>query len=121
MPRSPYSSRNVIYSFGPSLTPAVKFLIYTNVAVFILEWIFPQIVPLAGLTPAAVFEQFWVWQVVTYMFVHADVVHLLLNMLTLWMFGSELERLWGTNAFVRYYLITGVGAGFIRRPRAGRG
>jgi membrane associated rhomboid family serine protease len=35
-----------------------------------------------------------------------------MNMLTLWMFGSELERLWGTNAFVRYYAICGVGAAF---------
>ena len=43
VPRSPYSSRNVIYSFGPSLTPAVKFLIYANVAVFILEWIAPAV------------------------------------------------------------------------------
>jgi rhomboid family protein len=112
VPRAPYSYRTSTYSIGPSLTPAVKILIWTNVAVFVLEWILPEIVFIGGLAPIAVFQDFWVWQVVTYMFLHADTFHLLMNMLTLWMFGCELERLWGTQAFVRYYFITGVGAGF---------
>jgi membrane associated rhomboid family serine protease len=99
------------YSFGPGrLTPAIKWLIYINVAVFIAEWIFPEIIALCGLRPADVVRHLWVWQMVTYMFLHADPVHLLLNMLALWMFGVELERLWGTEAFLRYYFVTGVGA-----------
>jgi membrane associated rhomboid family serine protease len=110
--RSPYSNRSVVYSFGPTLTPAVKILIWANVGVFLLEWVLPQIVTFFGLTPVLVFERLWIWQVATYMFLHADPFHLLLNMLTLWMFGCELERLWGTQAFVRYYFVTGVGAGF---------
>lgn len=110
MPRAPYSYRTSTYSIGPSLTPAVKLLIWSNIAVFILEWILPEIVIIGGLSPRAVFEQFWLWQVVTYMFLHADTFHLLMNMLTLWMFGCELERLWGTQGFVRYYFITGIGA-----------
>jgi membrane associated rhomboid family serine protease len=51
-----------------------------------------------------------VWQPLTYMFLHGNFTHLLFNMLGLWMFGVELERLWGTTFFVRYYFITGVGA-----------
>ena len=53
---------------------------------------------------------FQVWQVFTYMFLHADIVHLLFNMLPLWMFGSDLEDIWGTKKFLIYYLICGIGA-----------
>jgi rhomboid family protein len=111
VPRAP-SYRSIASSFGPGrLTPAIKALIWTNVIVFIGEWIFPEIVRFFGLAPAAVFGSGWIWQIVTYLFLHADPLHLLINMLTLWMFGVELERLWGTQAFVRYYFITGIGAG----------
>ena len=57
-------------------------------------------------------EQFRLWQPVTYMFLHARwPSHILFNMLILWMFGVELERTWGTPFFVKYYFVTGVGAG----------
>jgi membrane associated rhomboid family serine protease len=52
-----------------------------------------------------------IWQVFTYMFLHADVWNLVWNMLALWMFGAELERTWGTQKFLRYYLLCGVIAG----------
>jgi membrane associated rhomboid family serine protease len=98
------------YSFGPGrLTPAIKALIYTNVGVYIASSIFHEITRFGGLTPVAVLHG-WIWQLVTYLFLHADPIHLLLNMLTLWMFGTELERLWGTQAFVRYYFVCGIGA-----------
>jgi rhomboid family protein len=111
VPRAP-SYRNVTYRIGPTLTPAVKMLIWANVGIFVLEWLLPEIVTYGALTPAAVFERLWLWQVVTYMFLHADPFHVLMNMLTLWMFGCELERLWGTQAFTRYYFLAGVGAAF---------
>ena len=65
-----------------------------------------------GLLPAAIFASFRVWQPVTYMFLHdANAFgHILFNMLALWMFGTELERMWGTNAFLRYYFATGIAA-----------
>ena len=53
----------------------------------------------------------WIWQLVTYQFLHAGVFHILFNMLSLWMFGTDLERLWGTPFFTRYYFVTGIGAG----------
>ena len=55
----------------------------------------------------------WIWQPVTYMFLHDvhNLTHILFNMLGLWMFGVELERQWGTRFFVKYYAITGIGAG----------
>jgi membrane associated rhomboid family serine protease len=103
---------NVSYSFGPGpLSPAIKLLIIANVAAFVLSSIVPQIIGRLGLMPAAVFEQLAIWQPVTYMFLHGGIGHLLWNMLALWMFGTDLERMWGTRFFTKYYFVTGVGAG----------
>jgi membrane associated rhomboid family serine protease len=111
VPRAPSYRSTISYSFGPGrLTPAIKALIYANVGIFIAQQIFPEITTYGGLLPLAVLRYGWIWQLVTYLFLHADPVHLLLNMLTLWMFGVELERLWGTQAFVRYYFVCGIGA-----------
>lgn len=102
---------NVTYSFGPGpLTPAVRALIVANVAAFLVSWLLPSITLYLGLMPAAVVQRLWVWQPLTYMFLHAGPLHLLFNMLALWMFGVELERLWGTLFFARFYIVAGVGA-----------
>ena len=104
------------YSFGPGLmTPAVKALIWTNVAVFVVTSLAPLglqfwLGSVLGLTPALVLEQLRVWQPVTYLFVHGGIGHILINMLILWMFGVQLERLWGTRFFLRYYFVAGIGA-----------
>lgn len=99
------------YSFGPGpVTPAVKWLIWANIGAFLAINIFPALVPYLGLIPQAVIEQRWLWQPVTYMFLHGGILHILFNMLGIWMFGVELERTWGTPFFLRYYAITGVGA-----------
>ena len=72
---------------------------------------FDEIILYLGLMPQAVLERGWIWQPATYMFLHAGAMHILFNMLGIWMFGVELERMWGTQFFARYYAITGVGAG----------
>ena len=77
---------------------------------FLLGLVVPSIVPYLGLMPAAVVRRFFLWQPLTYMFLHAGLFHLLFNMLALWMFGTELERKWGTRFFLRYYGVSGVGA-----------
>jgi membrane associated rhomboid family serine protease len=106
---------NVKYSFGPGpITPAVRAIIIANVAVFLITFLQPQpIVEFFGLTPALVLERFQLWQLVTYLFVHSptQISHILFNMLAVWMFGVDLERRWGTRGFLRYYFLTGVGAG----------
>lgn len=104
------------YSFGPGLmTPAVKMLLWANVGLFLLTALVPPLfhwlTGIFGLTPRAVVTRLWVWQPVTYMFLHGGTGHLLLNMLVLWMFGVQLERIWGSRFFLRYYFVTGVGAG----------
>jgi membrane associated rhomboid family serine protease len=103
-----------VSSFGPGpLTPAVKAIIWSNIGIYVLSLFLPQIVPLFGLKPAAVIQQRWVWQPITYMFLHdpQSPFHIIFNLLGIWMFGVELERLWKTQFFVKYYAITGIGAG----------
>jgi membrane associated rhomboid family serine protease len=110
VPRYPASS-TISYSIGPgAVTPAVKLILVTTIVVFVVQQIVPEIDMWLGLSAALVIEEWWVWQLVTYMFLHADVFHILFNLLTVWMIGVELERLWGTVAFLRYYFVTGVGA-----------
>ncbi|HEY3175907.1 MAG TPA: rhomboid family intramembrane serine protease [Candidatus Polarisedimenticolia bacterium] len=120
-PRSEYGTQYRI-SFGGPLTQAVKALLIINVAVFVIELFivgrggqeaWEVTLALLALNPILVFKSFFVWQLVTYMFLHSpdSIFHLLFNMLVLWMFGCEIERLWGARRFLRYYLICGVGAG----------
>jgi membrane associated rhomboid family serine protease len=113
MPRYPsrYSSASS-FSFGPGpVSTALKALIGANVAVFFAQRFVPPLVDL-GLQPASVVHG-QLWQLGTYMFLHEGLLHILFNMLLLWMFGTELERLWGTRYFLRFYFVTGIGAGIL--------
>jgi membrane associated rhomboid family serine protease len=109
-----YPSSNVTYAIGPGgISPAVKLLLITNVVLFFMNMIVGDAMTLRlGLSPQAVFEQMALWQPITYMFLHSTggIGHILFNMLALWMFGTELERTWGTRFFTKYYFITGIGA-----------
>jgi len=101
----------VAFSFGPGgITPAVKLLILTNIAVFVITFFAQELVLLLGLRPADALGGLAIWQPVTYMFLHGGFGHILFNMLALWMFGVELERMWGTRFFLKYYFVCGVGA-----------
>lgn len=57
---------------------------------------------------------FWPWQVVTYGFLHGDFTHLLFNMFALWMFGVQIENVWGSRRFAIYYFICVIGAGLVQ-------
>jgi membrane associated rhomboid family serine protease len=111
-----YYSNSTRVFFGGPVTRTVKLLIIINVAVFALQMILRlvgsySLVPDFGLIPAAVTNNLKVWQFVTYMFLHAGFFHIFFNMLTLFMFGNDLERYWGTPRFLNYYFLTGIGAG----------
>src|SRR5689334_19868694 len=105
----------ITYAFGPGpMTPAVRAIIYANIAAFVVTlFAADAIVNAFGLTPALVVGRLQIWQLATYLFVHSPdhLSHILFNMLAVWMFGVDLERRWGTRAFVKYYFITGIGAG----------
>ncbi len=104
------------FTFGPGpISPAVKALIITNITVFVIVALLGTSLRLfvtetLGLVPGAVLKQLFLWQPVTYMFLHGTIGHIFFNMLALWMFGTELERIWGTPAFLRYFFITGIAA-----------
>ncbi len=102
------------YNLGPrGITKAVRYLLLANVGMFVLEFLWgSELISLLGLTPAMV-KQGYIWQPVTYMFLHGGLFHLLFNMFALWMFGCEIERAWGTREFVKYYFVTGIGAGLL--------
>jgi membrane associated rhomboid family serine protease len=107
----PSSPRYTSYTLGPGpITPAVRALIALNVAGYLLPLVVPRLTIWLGLVPALVVERWWIWQPVTYMFLHGGLFHLLFNMLALWMFGVDLERQWGTRFFARFYAVAGVGA-----------
>jgi membrane associated rhomboid family serine protease len=83
----------------PPLPPLTKALMLICTAVFALNELLRSTVPLSlwfALWPVGT-GQFMPWQLVTYAFLHGDVLHLFFNMLGLWMFGAELERLWGAK------------------------
>ena len=110
--RRPASYYGSSFSFGPGpLSTSLKALIGANVAMFVLTSFMPWLQEYLGLVPALVLRQFWVWQLATYMFLHGGLFHILFNMLALWMFGTELERIWGTRYFLKFYFLTGIGAG----------
>ncbi|MDE1975713.1 MAG: rhomboid family intramembrane serine protease [Elusimicrobia bacterium] len=93
------------------MPPAVKGLIIVNVAVFLLtQLVGPQFYTLFGLVPSRVLQDRWLWQPVTYLFIHGGIWHLLFNMFALWMFGVPVESQWGTREFLKFYFICGVGA-----------
>jgi membrane associated rhomboid family serine protease len=109
-----YYGRPTMSFGGAGLTDWVKVLLIINVAVFIAQMVaWSPLVRYFGLIPADVFAKLRIWQFVTYMFLHGDFFHILLNMLVLWMFGSAMERTWGSETFIRYYFFTGVGAGVL--------
>ena len=100
--------------------PVIKALLISNTAIFLFTGFFglfrfhgnsfgdiiSAVLPLYPLS-----EGFKVWQLFTYMFLHAGFMHLLFNMFALWMFGMELENTWGSKKFFTYYMICGIGAG----------
>ena len=111
--------RQTVMSFFPPLTRMVKGLIVVTSAVFILTyiparlfgWYWPYI--WFSLQPHAVVHNGYIWQMFTYLFLHGGFFHIMFNMFALWMFGADLEMLWGGPKFLYYYFLTGVGAGVL--------
>lgn len=98
--------------FNISFTPIVRILLILNLAVFVIDhFIFP-LTDLFGLR-YLLSTKFYPFQFFTYMFLHADFGHVFFNMFALIMFGPLLEKYWGPNKFLAFYIITGLGAGFI--------
>ncbi len=87
----------------PPLPPVTKNLMLACTAVFCLQFVIPQIEVWGALFPLGS-GYFMPWQIVTYAFLHGGVAHLFFNMLGLWMFGAELERVWGGRRYWQFLL-----------------
>jgi membrane associated rhomboid family serine protease len=111
-----YRGRTLSLSFPP-FTKAVKWLILINAAVYLLIELLKAATPELGgaltvalaLIPAYVMHG-WIFQLVTYSFLHATILHILFNMLGLWMFGAQLESDWGQKRFLEFYFFCVIGA-----------
>ena len=100
------------YVRSDNFPPIVKNLIIINVVVFVAQNLFDRRYDLTALlamwpvnTPF-----FRPYQVVTHMFAHGSISHILFNMFSLWMFGRILENVWGGKRFLSFYLVCGIGA-----------
>lgn len=115
-----YGRGGAQFSFGPPVTPEIiKNLLIANGVVFIAQLLGPRIgfdvTSFGVVQPAAVWGDFQLWRIFTYMWLHSEhqYMHIAMNMLSLWMFGSQLALAWGEERFLRYYLVCGTGAGFM--------
>ena len=98
--------------------PGLKWLLISNTGIFLLDFLVPPVHRLLWTLFALYADGVihgvgipFFWQPFTYMFLHGGIWHLLFNMLTLWFFGTQLERDWGTRRFLKYYFLCGIVAG----------
>lgn len=93
---------------GYHLTPWVKRLLIINAAVFVATLALPWLIGYLAFQPSAIL--FRPWTLLTYMFTHGGFWHVFFNLLALFFFGPPIEDRWGSNEFIKYYLICGLGA-----------
>jgi membrane associated rhomboid family serine protease len=117
-----YGARRYGFDWRGFITPGVKWLVLACAGVFLFQTLLALLggaeaestfLKWFALIPVAVLKGLRIWQPFTYLFLHAGLFHLLINMLMLWMFGRELELLWGKRRFLNYFFLCGVGAGLI--------
>jgi len=106
------------------LPPVVKFLLITNILIYMLEMSMgTQLISAFALWPLStapipdfrfMHAHFQLFQLVTYAFLHGSVMHLLLNMYALWLFGTRMENVWGSRVFTVYYFVCVLGAGVVQ-------
>ena len=120
--RTTFGAPRIGFDWRSFITPAVKYLVIACAAVFLVQTLAAILIGRDatlwinyhfGLVPLGPFPALRIWQPVTYIFLHGGLFHLLLNMLFLWMFGRELETVWGRNRFLNYFFLCGIGAGVI--------
>lgn len=111
------SSRSYARPFGSrgGLPLGVQALLIANGVLFLLLFFMRSsmstALALLALTPARAVESLNIWQLGTFLFVNMGILGFAFNMLALWMFGRELEEMWGTQRFVGFYFLCGSGAG----------
>ena len=124
-PDSSYDQQSYMgYGPAPRWTPVVKWLVIINVVLFVLveltiatrgslAQVGGLIFGVSALSPELVFRHGFVWQLVTYAFMHGGLWHILFNMLFLYWFGRPIEALWGAKRFLAFYLLAAAFAGLL--------
>ena len=103
----------------PGMTPMVQRIVVINSVVWLAQVLGSRmgidLEQLGGVSVDGFVGGLRIWEPFTYMWLHAtdNILHLLFNMLFLWMIGPQLEMVWGSRRFLRFYLQCGVGAGFV--------
>jgi membrane associated rhomboid family serine protease len=99
-----------------SIPTVVKNLLIVNVLVWVAQYTFKEPFDNALALHYIDNPNFGPWQFVSYMFMHSTQtpMHIVFNMIGLWMFGSALENIWGAKRFLLFYLICGIGAGLVQ-------
>lgn len=100
-----------------NMPPVTKNLLIINVLFFLSKFVaLKNGIDLNGLLGLNFFiaDNFMPWQLLTYMFMHANFEHILFNMFALWMFGRIIEQVMGSKRFLFYYLACGIGAGLVQ-------
>ncbi len=97
--------------------PVVKNLLIVNGILFFSTYVFQNSLGINLKEYLALFyfasPKFRIWQVVTHLFMHENLLHIFSNMFALWMFGAIIENLMGSKRFLKYYLLTGIGASIL--------
>lgn len=101
-----------------AITPVVKHLLIINVLVWVATYILNKDLGIDLYKYLALHfytaQDFGLHQFITYMFMHGDFSHILFNMFSLWMFGVTIERVLGSQRFLIFYIVSGIGAGIIQ-------
>lgn len=100
-----------------TLTPVTKNLLIINILFYLAALVLQRYGVVLNDFLALYFfkaEQFKLYQLVSYMFLHADIAHLFFNMFALFMFGPAIERICGMKLFLIFYMVCGIGAGIVQ-------
>lgn len=117
-----FQTRRASFDWRGFVTPGVQLIVIVCAAVFLAQTLADLLIgPAAtawinhffGLVPLGPIPGLRLWQPITYIFFHGGLMHLLFNMLFVWMFGRELETVWGKRRFLNFFILCGAGAGLI--------
>lgn len=120
MTSNSYGSSTIPSNLKPQITPGVKKILFVNIFIFIFQLLFSSSTSISwleyffALNPELI-EKGYLWQFGTYHLLHSrfSFFHIVFNMLSLWMFGSEIEKVWGEKIFIRFYAICATGSGLL--------
>jgi membrane associated rhomboid family serine protease len=117
-----FQTRRANFDWRGFITPGVQLIVVVCAAVFLAQTLAELFIGFKatawinhffGLVPLGPIPGLRLWQPVTYMFLHGGLLHILFNMLFVWMFGRDLEMVWGKRRFLNFFILCGAGAGII--------